>query len=159
MSRTILIATAVVGMASAAHAQALPEAGPSAGEVAAWLQGEGLDVAVQNDAEAPRVSSGANGVSWDVVGYDCAAGRCRSWQFSAGFLLQAVNEGAAERWNINRRYARAFELDHAEGRAAVLQYDVMITPGMGWEAMTEHMRLFASLAPLYGLEVGAVREE
>ena len=57
------------------------------------------------------------------------------------------------------RDARAFELDHAEGRAAVLQYDVMITPGMGWEAMTEHMRLFASLAPLYGLEVGAVREE
>ena len=153
------IAVALVAVVSAGPvaAQALPQGGPTAGEVAQWLQGQGLDAAVR--AGENQVQSGANGVSWDVVGFDCEAGRCQSWQFSAGFLIPAMPEGAVDRWNQQRRYLKAFELEQPGGTAAVAQYDVLVTSGMTWEAMTEHMRLFASVAPLFALEMGAIREE
>lgn len=137
-----------------AQAQALPSEGPSASEVAGWLRGQGLEAEVAGD----QVRSGANGVSWDLTGFDCEAGRCRSWQFSAGFLIPNMPDGAVDRWNQQRRYLKAFELDRPEGTAAVAQYDVLITPGMTWEAMTEHMRLFATVVPLFAVEIGAVRE-
>ena len=159
MFRTSLIAALAVLAAGHVAAQPVPEAGPSAQDIAGWLQGQGLDAAVRDDGDAPRVASGANGVSWDVTGFDCEAGRCRSWQFSAGFLIPTMPEGAVARWNQQRRYLKAFELERPGGTAAVAQYDVLITPGMTWEGMTEHMRLFASVAPLFALEMGAIREE
>lgn len=158
MLRATLIAAAVLTAGQAA-AQPLPEAGPSAAEIATWLQGQGLDAVVRETGDAPRVASGANGVTWDMTGFDCGDGRCRSWQFSAGFLIPTMPDGAVERWNQQRRYLKAFELEQPGGTAAVAQYDVLITPGMSWEAMTEHMRLFASVAPLFALEMGAIREE
>jgi hypothetical protein len=144
-----------MAIASPTVAQPLPSGGPNADEVAGWLRGQGLEAAVDGD----HVRSGANGVSWDLTGFDCAAGRCRSWQFSAGFLIPDMADGAVARWNRERRYLKAFELERPDGTAAVAQYDVLITPGMTWEAMTEHMRLFASVAPLFAVEMGAIREE
>lgn len=159
MLRTSMIAVVAVLTAGPVAAQALPDGGPNAQEIAGWLQGQGLDAAVLEEGEAPRVESGANGVSWDVTGFDCEAGRCGSWQFSAGFLIPEMQDGAVARWNQQRRYLKAFELDQPGGTAAVAQYDVLITPGMTWDGMTEHMRLFASVAPLFALEMGAIREE
>ena len=153
-----LLAAAVslaMAVASPALAQSLPQGGPNAEEVAGWLRGQGLDAAVEGD----HVRSGANGVTWDLTGFDCEAGRCRSWQFSAGFLIPDMVDGAVARWNRERRYLKAFELERPDGTAAVAQYDVLITPGMTWEAMTEHMRLFASVAPLFAVDMGAIREE
>ncbi|MBN8553175.1 MAG: YbjN domain-containing protein [Caulobacterales bacterium] len=158
MSRTVLagiVGMMIVSAAGPGMAQTLPSGGPTAEEVAAWLTQQGLDTVVDGD----QVRSGANGVAWDMTGFDCVAGRCQSWQFSAGFQIAAMTEGAVERWNQQRRYLKAFELERPEGTAAVAQYDVLITPGMTWEGMTEHMRLFASVAPLFALEMGAIREE
>ena len=155
--RLIPFAFAAVAFAQPAAAQVLPQGGPTAGEIAQWLRSQGLDAVVSDDAT--QVQSGANGVAWDLAGFDCEAGRCRSWQFTAGFLIPAMPDGAVDRWNQQRRYLKAFELTRPEGTAAVAQYDVLITPGMTWEAMTEHMRLFASVAPLFALEMGAIREE
>ena len=152
------IAVAVVALAAGqpAAAQEFPRGGPSAAEIAGWLQSQGLDAVARDESS---VASGANGVAWDVVGFDCEAGRCQSWQFSAGFLIPTMPEGAVARWNQQRRYLKAFELEQPGGTAAVAQYDVLVTSGMTWEAMTEHMRLFASVAPLFALEMGAIREE
>lgn len=152
-----VLALVAVAAAQPVAAQALPQGGPTAGEVAQWLQGQGLDATVR--AGENQVQSGANGVSWDLVGFDCEAGRCQSWQFSAGFLIPAMPDDAVDRWNQQRRYLKAFELVQPEGTAAVAQYDVLITPGMTWEAMTEHMRLFASVAPLFAVEMGAIAEQ
>ena len=159
MLRTFVIAAALTVVSGVAAAQPLSEGGATAPEIVAWLQGQGLDAAVREDAAAPAVATGANGVSWDLNGFDCQAGRCSSWQFSAAFLIPNIPEGAVERWNLERRYLKAFEIQAAEGTAAVAQYDVLITPGMTWEGMTEHMRLFASVAPLFAADMGAVVEE
>ena len=159
MLRTAFIAAAVAIAATAAQAQPIAQGGATAPEIAAWLQAQGLDAAIREDAAAPAVASGANGVSWDMNGFDCQAGRCASWQFSAAFLIPNIPEGAVERWNVERRYLKAFEIEAQGGTAAVAQYDVLITPGMTWEGMTEHMRLFASVAPLFAADMGAVVEE
>ena len=159
MLRTAIFAAAVIAMPGAVAAQPLPEGGATAREIVGWLQDQGLDAAVREDAAAPAVASGANGVSWDLTGFDCEAGRCASWQFSAAFLIPNIPEGAVERWNLERRYLKAFEFQAAEGTAAVAQYDVLITPGLTWEGMTEHMRLFASVAPLFAADMGAIVED
>ena len=160
MLRTIAFAAAAFAVsATASVAQPLPQGGATAPEIGAWLQDQGLDAAVREDAAAPAVASGANGVSWDLNGFDCEAGRCASWQFSAAFLIPNIPEGAVERWNLERRYLKAFEFQAAEGTAAVAQYDVLITPGLTWEGMTEHMRLFASVAPLFAADMGAIVED
>lgn len=159
MLRTVFIAAALTAYAGAAVAQPLPQGGATAPEIVAWLQDQGLDAAVRTDAEAPAVASGANGVSWDLNGFDCQAGRCSSWQFSTAFLIPNVPEGAVARWNVERRYLKAFEIEAPGGMAVVAQYDVLITPGTTWEGMTEHMRLFASVAPLFAVDMGAVVEE
>ena len=159
MLRTAFIAAAVGFAATAAQAQPIAQGGATAPEIVAWLQAQALDAAVREDAAAPAVASGANGVSWDMNGFDCQAGRCASWQFSAAFLIPNIPEGAVERWNLERRYLKAFEIEAQGGTAAVAQYDVLITPGMTWEGMTEHMRLFASVAPLFAADMGAVVEE
>lgn len=159
MLRTAFIAAAIGFATTAAQAQPIAQGGATAPEIAVWLQDQGLDAAVREDASAPAVASGANGVSWDMNGFDCQAGRCASWQFSAAFLIPNIPEGAVERWNLERRYLKAFEIEAQGGTAAVAQYDVLITPGMTWEGMTEHMRLFASVAPLFAADMGAVVEE
>lgn len=159
MLRTPFIAAAFAMICGAANAQPISQGGATAPEIAAWLQGQGLDAAVREDAEGPAVASGANGVSWDMNGFDCEAGRCSSWQFSAAFLIPNVPEGAVARWNVERRYLKAFEIEAQGGTAVVAQYDVLITPGTTWEGMTEHMRLFASVAPLFAVDMGAVVEE
>lgn len=160
MLRTLLITTAALSLAAgAAQAQPLPQGGATAPEIVSWLQGQGLDAAVRSEGETPSVASGANGVSWELNGFDCQAGRCASWQFSAAFLIPQIPEGAVERWNLERRYLKAFEIEAQDGTAAVAQYDVLVTPGTTWEGLTEHMRLFASVAPLFALEMGAIAEE
>ena len=148
----LALTVALVSLAAPAAAQTLPAGGPSAAEMAEWLRTQGLDAAVRPGED--QVQSGANGVSWEVVGFDCEAARCRSWQFSAGFLLPALPEGAIADWNRSRRYLKGFEFQQPDGVAAVVQYDVLITPGMTWGAMTEHMHLFASVAPQFAVAMG-----
>lgn len=159
MFRTAFIAAAIGFAATAAQAQPIAQGGATASEIASWLQDQGLDAVVREGAAAPAVATGANGVSWDLSGFDCQADRCASWQFTAAFLLPEVTDSAIARWNVERRYLKAFRMETENGAAAVAQYDVLITPGMTWEGMTEHMRLFASVAPLFAADMGAVVEE
>lgn len=142
-----------VSMAGAAAAQAVPPGGLTAQEVAAWLQGQGLEVRLQ-EGDQPSVATGANGVGWDVLGFDCEAGRCSSWQFSAGFLVDAIAPDAISTWNREWRFIKAFSFEHEGGVAAVAQYDVLLVPGTTYEGLTEHMILFATFAPRFGEHIG-----
>ncbi|WP_296819311.1 YbjN domain-containing protein [Brevundimonas sp.] len=146
-------AAASLDFAGPALAQAVPEGGLTAAEIHAWLVAQGLDAEI-SAGEQPMVSSGANGVSWDVVGFDCEAGRCGSWQFSAGFLMDSIDPEAISNWNRDRRFLKAFAFGHDEGAAAVAQYDVLIVPGMTYEGLTEHLILFATFAPEFGRSLG-----
>lgn len=160
MIRTACLTLAALTIsAAAAQAQPLEAGGATAQEIETWLLGQGLDAAVRTDASQPSVATGANGVSWEMNGFDCQATRCASWQFSAAFLIPSVTDEAIARWNVERRYLKAFRIQTDDGAAAVAQYDVLITPGTTWEGMTEHMRLFASVAPLFAVDMGAVVED
>lgn len=150
-------AAASLLFAGSAQAQAVPEGGLTAQEVAAWLQGQGLEVQV-GSGEQPSVSTGANGVSWDVAGFDCVEGRCSSWQFSAGFLMDALAPDAINSWNRDWRFLKAHAFPHEGGVAALAQYDVLIVPGTTYEGLTEHMIVFATFAPRFGEHIGWVRE-
>lgn len=155
MKRVIAAAVAAFALsaAGAASAQAVPQGGLTAPEVAAWLQGQGLEVTIL-DGDQPGVSTGANGVGWDVLGFDCEAGRCGSWQFSAGFLVDTIAPDAISTWNRDWRFLKAFSFAHEGGVAAMAQYDVLIVPGTTFEGLTEHMILFATFAPRFGEHIG-----
>ncbi len=146
-------AAASLLFAGAASAQAIPDGGLTAPEVAAWLQGQGLEVQV-GTGEQPSVSTGANGVSWDVAGFDCVEGRCSSWQFSAGFLLDAIAPDAINSWNRDWRFLKAFSFPQDSGVAAIAQYDVLLVPGSTYEGLSEHMIVFATFAPRFGEHIG-----
>ena len=146
-------AAAVLFTAGAASAQPIPEGGLTAPEVAAWLQAQGLEVQV-GTGEQPSVSTGANGVSWDVAGFDCVEGRCSSWQFSAGFLMDSLAPDAINTWNRDWRFLKAFSLPQDGGVAALAQYDVLLVPGTTYEGLTDHMVLFATVAPRFGEHIG-----
>ena len=142
-------------LAAPAFAQPIPQDGVSATEIHSWLQGQGLDARINTEASTPQVLSGANGISWDVTGFDCQADRCRSWQFSAGFRMESAPDGSVARWNQERRYLKAYETERDGARAAIVQYDVLLTVGSTWEGLTEQMHLFAGTAPLFAVAIGA----
>lgn len=159
MLRSLLPAVAFaasVAVSTAVAAQPIPEGGLTAQEVAVWLRGEGLDAQVREDADGPQVASGANGVGWDMIGFDCQAGRCASWQFSAAFLVDSDPAAAVAQWNVQRRYLKAFVLTEGGRTAAVAQYDVLLASGSTYEGLVEHMRLFASTAPLFAQDIGVL---
>lgn len=151
-----LAAVLAVSAAVPALAQPLPQGGPSHQEIADWLRREGLDAEVRSEGEETWVASGANGVSWDMNGYDCAEGRCAAWQFSAAFLVDGLGPDTVNRWNTERRYLKAFSAPHPEGAAVIVQHDILVTPGLDWAAMTEHLRLFAGTVPAFAEHIGYV---
>ena len=117
-------AAAVLFTAGAASAQPIPEGGLTAPEVAAWLQAQGVE------------------------------GRCSSWQFSAGFLMDSLAPDAINTWNRDWRFLKAFSLPQDGGVAALAQYDVLLVPGTTYEGLTDHMVLFATFAPRFGEHIG-----
>ena len=160
MNRSALAIPALalcVFFATPTLAQTIPAGGATAQDIQGWLTAQGLDAAARTDAASPTVMSGANGVSWDVIGFDCQAERCGSWQFSAAFRADALQAGAVERWNAQRRYLKAFEATLDNQAVAVVQYDVLLVPGSTWEGLTAHMNLFAGTVPLFAIEIGAAQ--
>lgn len=158
MTRAALIAAvlAVSAVAPSAQAEPLPQGGVTYQDIAAWLVREGLDAEVRTDGEDTWVASGANGLSWEVNGYDCQADRCASWQFSAAFLVDRLPEDALNSWHARWRYLRAYSAPRAAGTAVVAQYEVLGAPGLSWEAMREHLYLFAGTLPHFAEHIGFV---
>lgn len=158
MIRAALVSAvlAVCAAAPAAQAQPLPQPGATHQDIADWLGREGLDAEVRTDGSGAWVASGANGLSWDVNGYDCENDRCSSWQFSAGFLMDRLPDGLLNSWHTERRYLKAFSAPEGDGVAVIVQYDVLVTPGLGWEAMREHLYLFAGTLPEFADHIGFV---
>lgn len=156
MIRAALLSAVVAasGLAPAAIAQPLPEGGATAQEIADWLRREGLDAEVRSEGDDVWVASGANGLSWDLNAYDCQAGRCASWQFSAGFVMDRLPDGVLNDWHLRHRYIKAFSVAQGDGVAVLAQYDVLLAPGTTWEGMSEHLYLFAGTLPEFAAHIG-----
>lgn len=128
-------AMAGVTCSSAAAARDLPADGVTRAEIAQWLQGHGYKADMHNDANGePIISSGAQGINFDIYFYGCTAGRCRSFQYAAGWTesrpLDKLNA-----WNRDKRWIRSYLT--ASGKSVYGEYDVKIAPGGTWEQVDE----------------------
>jgi hypothetical protein len=84
-----------------------------------------------DDSGDPRVNMSIDGFDWSIYFYDCAAGarddrQCNSYQFYSGYTLkQAVSLDIINKWNTERRYAKAYTTVQRNGSpSARLEVDV-----------------------------------
>jgi hypothetical protein len=84
-----------------------------------------------DDSGDPRVNMSIDGFDWSIYFYDCAPGarddrQCASYQFYSGYTLkQAVSPDVINRWNTDRRYAKAYTyLQRNGGHSARIEIDV-----------------------------------
>jgi hypothetical protein len=84
-----------------------------------------------DDSGDPRVNMTIDGFDWSIYFYDCAAGArddrpCNSYQFYSGYTLkQAVSLDIINKWNTERRYAKAYTTVQRNGSpSARLEIDV-----------------------------------
>jgi hypothetical protein len=133
---------------SPSAARDLPAGGMTATEIAGWLHAAGLTATVKPDPTTPGdqiVSSGADGVSWDVYLYGCMGvgddRRCSSIQYAAGWSGLNVSPDKVIGWDRDKRYVRAYidNRGHVWG-----EYDVDISPGGTWEQLAHSLEQWRS---------------
>ncbi|MBX9774402.1 MAG: YbjN domain-containing protein [Xanthobacteraceae bacterium] len=84
-----------------------------------------------DDSGDPRVNMAIDGFDWSIYFYDCAPGarddrQCNSYQFYSGYTLkQAISPEVINRWNTDRRYAKAYTYLQRNGsHSARIEIDV-----------------------------------
>ena len=84
-----------------------------------------------DDSGDPRVNMTIDGFDWSIYFYECASGTrddrpCNSYQFYSGYTLkQAVSPDIINKWNTERRYAKAYTIVQRNGsHSARIEIDV-----------------------------------
>jgi hypothetical protein len=84
-----------------------------------------------DDSGDPRVNVSIDGFDWSIYFYDCAPGarderQCNSYQFYSGYTLkQAIALDVINKWNTDRRYAKAYAYRQRNGsHSARIEIDV-----------------------------------
>jgi hypothetical protein len=84
-----------------------------------------------DDSGDPRVNMSIDGFDWSIYFYDCAPGarddrQCNSYQFYSGYTLkQSVSPDVINKWNTERRYAKAYTTVQRNGsHSARIEIDV-----------------------------------
>lgn len=146
------VAAAISLAVAPAAAQVAPGAGIAPQEVADWLTG--LELTPQlNEADGdPYIQVEAEGLAWTVSFFDCEVGRCGSLQYTAGFSNETITPGMVNRWNLERRYLKAYH--DPQGPTAVVQYDVDIRPGEGVGQLGRSLARWAVMLPDFAVHVG-----
>ena len=87
----------------------------------------------KDDSGDPRINTKVDGYAWSVYMYDCEAGvlqerQCTSFQFYSGYSrpkatpLQTINK-----WNIEERYAKAYNYVQKDGKfSSRIEIDVLV---------------------------------
>jgi len=114
-------------------APATASAGVSIEAVRSWLTGVGAVVGeVQRDGPAPWIAVADGEVQWMVHFYGCQADVCDDIQFSARAADPSITLDRVNAWNRDQRFLKAFYVTGSDGvPSAVVQYDVLLTPGAG----------------------------
>jgi len=109
-------------------------------EVRAWLTEKGATVDEPQTIEGQtllRVNDGS--ANWLIFFYGCdAAGRCQDIQFAANVVAGGLSLERINAWNREQRFVKAYLQSNLDGTpSAVLQFDVLLQPGLGAEQMND----------------------
>jgi Putative bacterial sensory transduction regulator len=128
-----------------AAANDLPPGGMTAQEVADWLRSQGYPAVVKPDPTTPGdqiVSSSIDNINFDMYMYGCAQGRCDSLQYAAGWSPKPnITTDKINGWDRDKRYIRAYIADDG---GIWGEYDIDITPGGTYEALTHSLERWRS---------------
>ncbi|MFW2343039.1 YbjN domain-containing protein [Brevundimonas sp.] len=109
-------------------------------EVRAWLIEKGATVEEPRTIEGQtllRVNDGST--NWLIFFYGCdATGRCQDIQFAANIVAGGLSLDRINAWNREQRFVKAYLQTNPDGSsAAVLQFDVLLQPGLDVEQMND----------------------
>jgi hypothetical protein len=152
--RTIAVAACAALLAAApAQAKDLPADGLSPAEVAKWLTDNGFQAEVtKNDKDESYIKTAAEGMTFEILFYDCKPERCLSMELLIGFDLEKpMTAEQLNAWNSSKRYARAYP--DAKG-APWFSYDINLSPGGTYEAMEDNYAIWIGLLPDFRKHVG-----
>lgn len=126
--RAALLSIFIASLAAPALAQ--QAGGLTAAETRDWLAAQGGEVGeIQTEAGSPWFEVGDGPVRWTVKLFDCAQDRCASLQFGTAAEGPGATAEAANAWNRDTRFVKAFAAQ-ADGRSVVrAQYDVVLGQG------------------------------
>ncbi|MBO9502293.1 YbjN domain-containing protein [Brevundimonas sp. A19_0] len=127
-----------------------PVLGLTPAEVRAWLIEKGATVAVPRTIEGETIEGEAfqgqtvlqvndGSTNWLIFFYGCdATGRCQDIQFAANIVADGLSLDRINAWNREQRFVKGYLQMNPNGtNAAVLQFDVLLQPGLGVEQMND----------------------
>ena len=119
-------------------------------EVRAWLIEKGATVAVPRTIEGETIEGETfqgqtvlqvndGSANWLIFFYGCdATGRCQDIQFAANIVADGLSLDRINAWNREQRFVKAYLQTNPDGtNAAVLQFDVLLQPGLDVEQMND----------------------
>lgn len=128
-----------------AGAQDLPAGGLTAPELAAWLQKNGYQAQVGATQDGTQyLKSATDGLNFGIFLYGCTKGRCTSMQFVTSFTGGAKSPQAANEWNRNFRWVRAY----IDGdKDLIFDFDVDLSPGVTYEGLADLFDIWCKSVP------------
>jgi hypothetical protein len=86
----------------------------------------------KDDSDEPRLAFKVDGYEWAIYFYACAPGanetrQCMSYQFYSGYTpSKAIPLAVINRWNTDKRYARAYNYVQKDGKTSSrIEIDVL----------------------------------
>lgn len=132
--------------------------GLSIDQVSTYLTSQGLNVGPVTQGPNPyfQVRDGEY-LAFTVTFFSCQQQVCGDVQFGAGFSNPTTTLEVVNSWNKERRFTRAYYETAVAGReygAALLQYDVVVTPTQGVEQLAAPLAIWRSQLPAFARHVG-----
>jgi hypothetical protein len=108
-------------------------------EVRAWLTEKGATVEEPQTIQGQtllRVNDGS--ATWLIFFYGCdATGRCQDIQFAASVVADGLSLDRINAWNREQRFVKAYLQPNQSASTAVLQFDVLLSAGLGVEQLND----------------------
>lgn len=123
----------------------LPVGGLTAAELTEWLQKSGYQAQAGATQDGTQyVKSAAEGLNFGIFLYGCTKGRCTSMQFVTSFTGGAKSPQAANEWNRNFRWVRAY----IDGdKDLIFDFDVDLSPGVTYEGLADLFDIWCKSIP------------
>jgi hypothetical protein len=133
--------------AGAASAQVTPQA------VSDWLSARDLSPELVTEGEDPFIRVPDGNLTWLLFFYGCDAGTCENLQFGAGFTNDLITFDTVNAWNRDRRFLKAY-FEAGEEGSAIVQYDLMPTPGAPMDHLGDHLEMWRGALNDFAVHVG-----
>lgn len=147
MKHIALLAGLLMGLLvlNGAAAKDLPAGGLTAPELADWLQKSGYQAQPGTTEDGTHyVKSAADGLNFGIFLYGCTKDRCTSMQFVTSFAGSGKSPPAANEWNRNYRWIRAY----IDGdKDLIFDFDVDLAPGVTYEGLGDLFDIWCRSIP------------